>query len=95
MNTKKIIIENLYLSVVTILFYFDERCTQQLSGMQYCIISCGHRAICFPGGAFGNTRDTGDMGLIPVLGRSPVRGNSDPLQYSCLEDSMDRGPGGL
>ena len=36
----------------------------------------------------GNTRDTG---LIPGSGRSPGVGNSSPLQYSCLENSMDRG----
>ena len=32
-----------------------------------------------------------DMGLIPGLGRSPGVGNSNPLQYSCLENSTDRG----
>ena len=35
--------------------------------------------------------DTGDLGLIPELGRSPGRGNGNPLLYSCLENSMDRG----
>ena len=35
--------------------------------------------------------DAGDMGLIPGLGRFPVEGNGNPLQYSCLENSMDRG----
>ena len=35
--------------------------------------------------------DTGDVGLIPELGRSPGGGNGKPLQYSCLENSMDRG----
>ena len=35
--------------------------------------------------------DAGAMGLIPVLGRSPREENSNPLQYSCLENSMDRG----
>ena len=34
---------------------------------------------------------TGDMGLIPGLGRSPRGGNGNPLQYSCLEKPMDRG----
>ena len=34
---------------------------------------------------------TRDMGLIPGSGRSPGEGNSNPLQYSCLENSMDRG----
>ena len=32
-----------------------------------------------------------DMGPIPVLGRSPGEGNSNPLQYSCLGNPMDRG----
>ena len=31
-----------------------------------------------------------DPGLIPGSGRSPGEGNGNPLQYSCLEDSMDR-----
>ena len=31
------------------------------------------------------------VGLIPGLGRSPGEGNGNPLQYSCLENSMDRG----
>ena len=35
----------------------------------------------------------GDLGLIPGLGRSPAEGNGDPLQYSCLENLMDRGAG--
>ena len=37
------------------------------------------------------TRDVRDPGLIPRLGRSPGEGNVNPLQYSCLENSMDRG----
>ena len=35
--------------------------------------------------------DIKDTGLIPGLGRSPGEGNGNPLQYSCLENSMDRG----
>ena len=35
--------------------------------------------------------DTRDVGLIPGLVRSPGKGNGNPLQYSCLEISMDRG----
>ena len=35
--------------------------------------------------------DLRDVGLIPGLGRSPGEGNGNPLQYSCLENSMDRG----
>ena len=33
----------------------------------------------------------GDLGLIPGLERFPRRGHGNPLQYSCLENSMDRG----
>ena len=33
----------------------------------------------------------GDPGSIPGLGRSPGEGNGSPLEYSCLENSMDRG----
>ena len=36
----------------------------------------------------GDIRDTGS---VPGLGRSPGEGNDNPLQYSCLENSMDRG----
>ena len=35
--------------------------------------------------------DTGGMGLIPGLGRSPGGGNNNPLQYSCLQNPVDRG----
>ena len=38
-----------------------------------------------------NAGDMRDAGLIPGLGRSPGEGNSKPLQYSCLENPMDRG----
>ena len=36
--------------------------------------------------------DTRDTGLISGLGRSPGGGHGNPLQYSCLENPMDRGP---
>ena len=35
--------------------------------------------------------DAGDTDLIRVLGRSPGEGNGNPIQYSCLENSMDSG----
>ena len=38
-----------------------------------------------------NAGDIRDMGLILGLGRSPGGGNGNPLQYSCLENFMDRG----
>ena len=47
----------------------------------------------FPGGSDGKASayNVGDPGLIPGLGRSPGEGNGNPLQYSCLENPMDRG----
>ena len=46
----------------------------------------------FPGGSVGkeSASNMGDTGLIPGWGRSPGEGNGNPLQYSCLENSMDR-----
>ena len=38
-----------------------------------------------------NAGATGHMGLIPELGRSPGEGHGNTLQYSCLENSMDKG----
>ena len=38
-----------------------------------------------------NAGDAGDLGSIPGLGRFPGAGNGNPLQYSCLENPMDRG----
>jgi len=38
-----------------------------------------------------SARNAGDLGSVPGLGRSPGEGNVYPLQYSCLENSMDRG----
>ena len=35
--------------------------------------------------------NAGDLGLIPGSGRSPGEGNGNPLQYSCMENTMDRG----
>ena len=39
--------------------------------------------------------NAGDIGLILGSGRSPRVGNGNPLQYSCLENPMDKVPGGL
>ena len=38
-----------------------------------------------------NAGDTREAGSIPGLGRSPGAGNGNPLQYSCLENPMERG----
>jgi len=47
----------------------------------------------FPGSSDGKESAcyVGDLGLIPGLGRSPGGGHGNPLQYSCLENPMDRG----
>ena len=47
----------------------------------------------FPGGSDGkeSTCNAGDLGSIPGLGRAPGEENRNPLQYSCLENPMDRG----
>ena len=45
----------------------------------------------FPGGSDGRASayNEGDPGSIPGLGRSPGEVNSNPLQYSCMENPMD------
>ena len=47
----------------------------------------------FPGGSDckKSAWNAEDLGLIPGLGRSPGGGHGNPLQYSCLENPMDRG----
>ena len=47
----------------------------------------------FPGGSEvkASACNAGDLGSIPGSGRSPEEGNGNPLQYSCLENPMDRG----
>ena len=50
-------------------------------------------ALSFPGGSEikASACNAGDLGLTPGSGRSPGEGNGYPLQYSCLENPMDRG----
>ena len=47
----------------------------------------------FPCGSDGKASayNAGDLDSIPGLGRSPGEGNGTPLQYSCLENPIDRG----
>ena len=59
-------------------------------------LDISHSSLCsmgFPGGSDCNesTCNAGDLHAIPALGRSPGKGNGNPLQYSCLENSMDKG----
>ena len=52
-------------------------------------------ALGFPGGsevkAKASACNVGDQGSISGLGKTPEEGSGNPLQYSCLENSMDRG----
>ena len=59
-----------------------------LQGVEHNLVS-----VDFPGGSDGKASayNAGDLGSIPGLGRSPGEGNGNPLQYSCLENPMDRG----
>ena len=71
------------------MFIFNS--VQNTTGMDLCFccffLSCG-----FPGGSDGKASacNAGDLGSIPALGRSPGEGNGNLVQYSCLENSMDR-----
>ena len=58
-----------------------------------CIYVCIYVYMGFSGGsdAKESACNAGDLGSIPGLGRSPGEGNGTPLQYSCLENPMDRG----
>ena len=52
--------------------------------------------MCFPGGVVvknlpADAGDAGNMGSVPQSGRSPGVGNGNSFQYSCLENSIDRG----
>ena len=51
----------------------------------------------FPGDSVvkNSLANAGDAGSVPGLGRSTEEGNDNPLQYSCLENSMDRAAWGI
>ena len=59
---------------------------------RYCV-TCRDRCWGFPGGSVAKhlPASAGAMGVNPGLGRSPGEGNSNPLQYSCLGNLLDRG----
>ena len=54
---------------------------------------CEKVGLKLPGGSDGKVSacNAGDPGSIPGWGKSPGKGNGNPLQYSCLENFMDRG----
>ena len=57
------------------------------------VFAFGYNILGFLGGSAGKESvcNVGELGLIPGLRRSPGEGNGNPLQYSCLENPMDRG----
>ena len=57
-------------------------CMTQISAFQVALVVKNSPA---------NVGEVRDMSLIPGLGRPPGRGHDNPLQYSCLENPMDRG----
>ena len=63
--------------------------------IKYCLRKTGQGmgGWSFPDGSDYKESDcnAADRGSIPGLGRSPEEGDGNPLQYSCLEKSMDRG----
>ena len=61
--------------------------------MELHIFLCPHITVIFPRSSVGKESacNAGDQGLIPGSGRSPGERNGNPLQYSCLENPMNRG----
>ena len=61
------------------------------AGMSILNLSLTLNMYYFPGGSDGKASayNVGDPGTIPGLGRSFGKGNSNPLQYSCLENPID------
>ena len=70
-----------------------KKCRQILEAGKSTEIECPPKVLSFPGGSEvkASAYNAGDLGSIPGLGRSPAEGNVNPLQYSCLENPMDRG----
>ena len=67
---------------------------RDLYSHRFCYLTSG--VVGFPGGSVvkippAYAGDAEDVGLIPGLERSPGGGHGNPLQYSCLKNSMDRG----
>ena len=66
--------------------------TDRVKNRSRSMVTCPY-GVGFPGGSDGEASacNAGDQGSIPGSGRSPGEGNGNPLQYSCLENSMDGG----
>ena len=55
------------------------------------ILGMAYQVVTVVKNAHANSGDLRDMGSVPGLGRCPGGGHGNPLQYSCLENPMDRG----
>ena len=66
--------------------------THEKGSLLECFLIDPKSMLGFPGGSVVKNppNNAGDMGLIPESGRSPGEGNGNPLQYSCLGNSMNR-----
>ena len=67
-------------------------CNVCLTGHKQAILVSLNFKLGFPGRSVVKNppANAGDVGLIPGSGRSPGEGNGNPLQYSCLENPIDR-----
>ena len=81
--TKKILIDNQdgVITHLELFFFFKPRANDYTTKQLILLKDMFKASACY----------VGDLGSIPGLGRSPGEGNGNPLQYSCLENPMDRG----
>ena len=83
-------------SIIAIQIYHPINSVQKRIFLLVIVISClfdnSHPPLALPGGSDGKkfACNVGDPGLIPGLGKIPGEENGYPLEYSCLENSMDR-----
>ena len=77
---------------VTLCYYAGQK-IQSVSAVRWYRKTWVNLLAKFPGGSDSKSsaRNVGDTGSIPGSGTSPGEGNGNPLQYSCLENPMDRG----
>ena len=88
--------KDLVIKVPTVTALFQDLCTWVVTSYPVEALAASQlqeEMWCFPGGSAvkASASNAGDLGLIPGSGRSPGGGDGNPLQYSCLENSMDRG----
>ena len=84
----------LNLRFIKLLIHFTKLCPERFGSAPPSASQRGVVYEGFPAGASGkeptNAGDTRDLGSIPGSGSSPGEGHGNPLQYSCLEDPMDK-----